>query len=332
MAPRASGDTSGVLGFCAALLVALFLCAVALPLATYTTTIALFGLAHVGSELRYIDYRFGPRLRGGLGVWLIAPLAIAVAARVASIAGWLAPTVTVTAELGAGALMMVAFVACMSRHRLVGAAVSAALVVGAVLAPFTTLLCLAIGHNFTPLAFLADALPRGVRRRAMLLLLIPFVALPLLIATGLPYRALAAAGLVAPDATLFAGGSLDDNVGAYVPIRFLDAPWALHAFSAAVFAQCMHYVSVILILPRLIDDADVPARAIAPWPRAGRFALYLAAATLALAVAFTVDFAAARKIYALAALVHSWLELPILLLALDRPAMAAVTPDRARIA
>ena len=38
-------------------LTAVFLSAVALPLATYTTAVALFGLAHVGSELRYVDYR-----------------------------------------------------------------------------------------------------------------------------------------------------------------------------------------------------------------------------------------------------------------------------------
>jgi hypothetical protein len=38
-------------------LTAVFFSAVALPLATYTTALALFGLAHVGSELRYVDYR-----------------------------------------------------------------------------------------------------------------------------------------------------------------------------------------------------------------------------------------------------------------------------------
>src|SRR5262245_38151617 len=62
-------------------LIAVFVAAVALPLATYTTALALFGFAHVGSELRYVDYRFGGRLPGGLVVWLFAPLGAAVAVR-----------------------------------------------------------------------------------------------------------------------------------------------------------------------------------------------------------------------------------------------------------
>jgi hypothetical protein len=33
-----------------------------------------------------------------------------------------------------------------------------------------------------------------------------------------------------------------------------------------------------------------------------------------------MDYALARRIYALAALVHAWIEIPILLLALDRRA------------
>jgi hypothetical protein len=62
----AGGRRVGVVGSLA--VAAIFLAAVALPLATYTAALAMFGLAHVGSELRYVDYRFGSRLPGGVAV------------------------------------------------------------------------------------------------------------------------------------------------------------------------------------------------------------------------------------------------------------------------
>ena len=47
-------------------------------------------------------------------------------------------------------------------------------------------------------------------------------------------------------------------------------------------------------------------------------------AALALAAGFSFDFGAARKFYALAALVHGWIEIPILVLALDRSGLRTV--------
>jgi hypothetical protein len=82
---------------------------------------------------------------------------------------------------------------------------------------------------------------------------------------------------------------------------------------------------VILLLPRLIEPGR--ARPLAHWPSARRFALYLAAAALMLATGFVVDFKVARQFYALAALVHAWVEIPILLLALDRGRGKTATPD-----
>ncbi len=299
------------------LLLAIFLAAVALPLATYTTALALFGLAHVGSELRYVDHRFGARLRGGLMQWLGSGLAVAVAVRIFGMTGLMPYGAAIVLELTIVAAMTGAMVVTMRRFRAAGAAVAAVLFGCAVIAPVPTFLFLAIAHNLTPLGFLADALGGAERRRVLLVMVIPFVALPLLIATGLPHALLVQAGLVAPEVTMFSGGTLADNLGAYVPPAYLDAPWAVNVFSAAVFAQCMHYAVVIFVLPRLIDGVRV-ARPMLPWPNAGRFILYLAALALALAVCFSVDYGAARRLYALAALVHGWIEIPILVLALDR--------------
>jgi len=305
-------------------LTAVFLSAVALPLATYTTALALFGLAHVGSELRYVDYRFGGRIRGGLAVWILLPLAAAVMVRLAGMAGALPATVGAGLELLLGAVMAVAAVTAMRQRRLAGACVAAGLVAGALVAPFQTLLLLAIAHNLTPLAFLADALAGAQRRRMLAAMSVPFVLLPLLIASRLPQDLLSRIGLVDPEAMFLDGGALTANMAIYVPMSVIDTSWALPMFSASVFAQCMHYAAVILLLPRLIEPGR--ARPIAPWPNARRFALYLAAAALMLAVGFVIDFKVARQFYALAALVHAWVEIPILLLALDRGRGDRVTP------
>jgi hypothetical protein len=106
-----------------------------------------------------------------------------------------------------------------------------------------------------------------------------------------------------------ASGPLAFNLGVYVPASLVSSEWALHAFSAAVFAQIMHYAAVIVLLPRLA--AETPSRWPSRWLVAGS-----AAATAALAIVFVVDYGLARQLYGLAALVHSWLEIPVLLVAL----------------
>jgi hypothetical protein len=307
----------------ASLLCAIFLAAVALPLATYTTALAMFGLAHVGSELRYVDHRFGARVRGGLVLRLGAGLAAAVAMRLSGMAGLLPYGTAVALELTIVAAMTGTVVVAMRRFQAVATLVGAGLFACAILAPVPTFLFLAVAHNFTPIAFLADALGGAERRRILAIMLIPFVLLPLIIATGLPHLVLAQAGLVAPEATMFYGGTLADNLGAYVPQAYLDAPWAVNVFSAAVFAQCMHYAVVIFVLPRLIVR-NTPRQTMLPWPKPWRFVVCLGALTLALAVGFSFDYGAARRFYALAALVHGWIEIPILVLALDRSGLKPV--------
>jgi hypothetical protein len=307
----------------AALIIAIFAAAVALPLATYTTALATFGLAHVGSELRYVDYRFAGRLRGGLLLWLMAGLAATVLVRILGMIGALPYGAAVVVELAVVAAMTAAMFFGMRQFRATGAVVAALLFGSAVVAPVPTFLFLAVAHNLTPLGFLADALSGAERRRVLGIMLIPFVVLPIIIASGFPHMLLARAGLVAPELTAFSAGTLADNLGAYVPPSYLDAPWAVNLFSAAVFAQCMHYAVVIFVLPQLIDSKTAP-RTILPWPSAGRFVVLLVVAAIALAVGFSFDFGAARRLYALAALVHGWIEIPILVLALDRSAFRTV--------
>jgi len=294
-----------------------FFGAVALPLATYTAALALFGLAHVLSELRYVDHRFGARLRGGLLLPILLLIAAAALARLGGMAGWLGRDTAAGLELafGAGLLAVVLRRGGGWAGRLLAGALGLALVTGAWAAPFLALVIFSVAHNVTPLALLAErfAAPRdrARRRRVLAVASLALIGLPLLIATGLPYGVLAAYGLAYPEATLFPGGDLSMNLGVYVPSAWWEEDWALHAFSASVFAQCMHYVAVIGVLPRLIGPGDRP---VLPWPPARRFGWAVIVAGGALAAGFALDYGMARRIYAIAALVHAWLEIPILVL------------------
>ena len=309
---------TGIAG-AAAFVAAAFVVTVALPLAAYTTSLALFGLAHVLSELNYVDRRFSARLGGGLVLWIGGPVLLAVMARAAAISGLAPPAVDVTVELLAAAALALGVALRMRRRRAIGAVAGAILGAGAAAAPFQMLLGLAILHNLTPLGFFAEALRGQRRRHALALLAVPLVVLPLLIATGLPCEVLTRMGLAFPEARLLASGPLTLNLGVYVPASLISSDWALHAFSAAVFAQIMHYAAVIVLLPRL--SQGMPARTVLPWPARGlRTAIAIAAGVFALV--FIADYGLARQLYGLAALVHSWLEIPVLLLALGGLAAA----------
>lgn len=293
---------------------ALLLASVALPLATYTTLLALFGVPHVGSELRYLDYRFGDRLGRRVVYRLVALLGLAMGARAAGLFGLLPWPIAATFEILLAAIAILSLVATGRGVRWSAMLASLLLVACAMLAPLATLLFLAVSHNLTPLGFLAERLRGQQRRRALLLGTLGFVVLPLLIATGLPFHWLGELGFVGPDVAAFPlAGSLEANLGAYVPSWALGEDWALHAFSASVFAQGIHYVAVIAVLPRLIPG---DARPIVRWPRASVFWLIVATAGLAVFTGFAVDYAMMRKLYVVLALLHAWLEIPLLLFAL----------------
>jgi len=144
--------------------------------------------------------------------------------------------------------------------------------------------------------------------------------LPLLIATGLPCAILARLGLTMPEARFLASGPLVLNLGVFVPASLTWTDWALHAFSAAVFAQIMHYAAVIVLLPRL--SRETPSRGMLPVSGRRWVKPAIAAAAAGFALVFVGDYRLARQLYALAALVHSWIEIPVLLLALGGVAMA----------
>ena len=303
-----------------AFVLAIATCAVAWPLATYTLSLAAFGLAHVFSELRFVHRRYGKRIHGQLSAVLLALLGAVVLLRVLALTNVLPASLTGQAEVGVALVLGIVVLPLLGqRHPLrlgIGVIVCAALAAGLLVSAMHTLLVLAVLHNFTPIGFLSDATDGDQRKRVLALCAVVFIALPVLIATGLPFDLAAnTLGIAAPEASILPAGPLATNLGAYLPPELHDRPWAMHAFSAVVFTQCMHYAVVIHVLPRL--DAENASQAQTSWrPQLSGFTLFLIVAGAIWLAAFAWDFKLARSVYGVAAAVHAWVEIPILMIAL----------------
>jgi hypothetical protein len=328
-----TGLALGVLGLLA-------LCAAAAPLLSYTASLALFGGAHVLFELRYVEARFGdgPLRRLAVGVGLA--LAGVVGLRAAHALGLWGGPAAAQVELALIAALAIMCAPAL-RARSLGATVGLglgllALCVGLLVEPLLCMVALAVLHNWTPAAFLAEALPPAARRRGALLGVVAFVGLPLLIASGLPASALeAAAPSFASAATswgLPSAGPLRAHLGVYLPKAWHGAAQAPALFAAVTFAQLVHYSVVIGVLPRIAPGgAGWPAPVGLSRPPAWVFALAVGVLSLVAAVGYGVDYGLARRWYGVIAAVHAWIEVPVLLLAFaGRAREGAAAPQAAR--
>jgi hypothetical protein len=285
----------------------------AAPLAAYVWLIALFGLPHVLAELRYVDGRFGQRIRATpLAVFgvLIAGLLLTRAGGQWFGVPW---AVAAIAELFFGASLALVAALLMPRWRVAGFLLGLAIAAGAWAAPVTTFLVWAWLHNLTPLAFAAEALRGRERRVALGLLALPFLVLPAVIAAG---GLGPLAGVLGLD-PLSGGSALGAGtrpLGGFVPPGERLAS-VLPFFQAAVVMQVMHYLAVIAFLPWLLSRGSSAAARIA-WPSWPVFAGLVFLAGAVSVTAHTLDYAGAKSAYALAAAFHAWVELPVLLLAL----------------
>jgi len=315
-------------GYAAASVVAIAAVLVA-PLAVYVFTIAVLGIPHVVCELRYCDQRFSARAPRS-AVLAIGVLLIGIAGlRIAQGADALGARIAVPVELFAGVALTAAALWFMPRRRLLGAAIGCAITVGAVYAPISTFLVFAWLHNLSPLGFFAEVLGRRERRSTLIALLVPFILVPAVIASGVLQGAMRdwLGYSVATGPSLFGAGR--SVLGAYLNGGAFSA--ALPLFSAAVAAQVMHYFSVIVVMPQILQrqaGAEV-APSLVRWPSWRSLYIGLAAFGVAMGAFNAIDYATARKVYGVAAAIHSWLELPIFLIALGA-GFGAVTPIGAR--
>lgn len=181
-----SAVLAGGIGLCGFVVLALLL-----PLATYTVSLAAFGLPHVLSELRYVDRRFGRRMARQILVAAAIVLPVIVTIRCCAVFHLIPANLGVPAELAGVAVLALVCARGSSMQTCVALFVAAMLGLATALSPFTTAISLSILHNLTPLGFLWQIAPRTQRPGVMGVALLAFVGLPLLVATGLPREALA---------------------------------------------------------------------------------------------------------------------------------------------
>jgi hypothetical protein len=311
-----------------AVVLASVLVSVCAPLLTYSLSLSLFGIAHVLSELRYVDQRFGKQIQGQMAASLVLLLVGIVTLRILNISGVLVPWHASLLEvilIFTISLYSIALVKTNPTSRLVALLFAAGIFWGLLTSPATTLLILAFAHNLTPIGFISEATPHSNRKSVLTLCIAIFALVPLAIMSGWPRDLLTPLLGIYPDVSVLPTGPLAAHLGVYLPQAIRNSDWAIDAFSAACFLQCMHYVAVIHVLPKLPRQA-APAQKTTgswiPWPSGFQFGLMRASSSLIFALAFFTDFTFARGVYGIFAAVHAWLEIPLLMLA-----VASIAPQ-----
>ncbi len=277
--------------------------AVLVPLPLHVAALAVFGLPHVLWELAFLRRRYAAHWPGWWWSMLWLVLLSQAALRGVAWATGLPAELAQAADLLALAL---GFLVVLLAPRSAGLAVrlagltAAACMVG-VLAwgdLLVALLLLSVAHNLTPIAMAWDMarVDTGCRRLAwtvsalfalpVVVACLPWSWSPALVLTGIP------SGLL--------DGQLPHGWGG-------ERRGALLA--GIVLAQCLHYYCVIRLLPQA--EAARGGGAVL----AGRLRAVAVAASAALLVAFAANYGDARRLYAIAAGVHAWLEWPVLLMA-----------------
>lgn len=289
----------------------------AVPLLVYTTTLAVFGLPHVLMELDYLARRFGPRLdRPLVCTWGVLLLAVVVV-RLLTVVGQAVPGGREVWELGLLIALVTTVVPALAPASWGASAgaitVLVLLILGWMLEPLTALVLLAVLHNLTPIGFLAERPHGRHRQRVLRVCALVGGALPVLIASGWLHQAVAPPGLACEELTFWPVGPLAAHLGVFVPAPVLDTAWAQPAFAAAVYLQCVHYFTVLYVLPRLAP-ATRQGTPGSSWSLSRTFVrrVVLIVGVLML-LGFVRAFAEVRAIYGLVAAVHAWIEIPLLL-------------------
>ena len=286
------------------------------PIATFVLMLSAFGLPHVIYELRYCDARFSARTAPRLLAIIGLLLALIALGRVGNGTHVIPSSLFVPLELGLGAVLALVAAWHMRAHRWLGASLGLGLALGATLFPLETFLAWAWLHNLTPVGFVAEITEGEERRYWMMVLFLPFVVLPGLVATGVFHEAVAALVHLPEWQAASAFGAGDTPLLSFLPPQSYD----LNLFSAAVVAQAMHYVAVIVLLPRLLQarGGSAPAQTIVRWPDWRSFAVIVAVTSAVAFLVYAASYRDARAAYAVAAAIHAWVELPVLLLALGQ--------------
>jgi hypothetical protein len=283
--------------------------ATAAPLAVYASTLAAFGLWHVAAEMRYVATRFSGRFPHDLATFWMALLALLVVVRLNDSLGGRWPGGRSVWEIA----ILVALVLGTLRFAAIGDRARALLAAGGIACfcffgfrePIATLAVLAFAHNLTPIGFLLERFEGRERRRVAAISVVVFFVIPVAVLFEVPFFPRFSIDALATQA--FGGlGTIENHFGSFLPPNIVDRPIAARLFACAVYLQSVHYFTVIEILPRLTTPRAAPRRF-----DGKKVAVGLAAASLGLY--FAVSFPDARRLYAVPAAVHAFVEWPLFL-------------------
>jgi hypothetical protein len=281
--------------------------AIAMPLTTYATTLATFGIAHVAIELRYIDSRFHARLAPNTELILIILLSSIALLRWCGILGTIAPSLAHLLELscGLGLVLVATQQVWISswRRGTIGIVIAALLGYGIVRDPIATSVILAIVHNLTPIGFILE------RQQ--------FKTKPMMWICGLLFGLLPFLILIYQFGSI---GQLSIEVNptylsAFIAPSWQQLPISYPLFSAVAFLQCLHYAIVIGLFSQWTPPLT---SSLIPWLAPKYFYLLLGLVSICLFGYFQHSFVLTRAVYGVIASIHAWLEIPLLIMLCDR--------------
>ncbi|MES2681904.1 MAG: hypothetical protein V4650_00145 [Pseudomonadota bacterium] len=276
-----------------------------IPGPLYVVAISLFGLPHVIWELAFIRRTYGTSLPRLFWRAVVVVLVIQLLGRLASWDGLLDAQDAALVDLltlcvlVSGVLVALLASSGLSPRLLVTLTISALLIYAVSKGQYVAvLMLLAVAHNFTPIALLpASTNPQHRTLAAHLrrLFLLPFLLAAVVLALTTAHLLNFHLDYEAPAEVTWLGKLIDGGARAI--------------FSGLVLAQCLHYYTVLRLLP-----------ASSKLPLMQRTALHVAIGSSALmALAFAAHFDSAKQLYALAAGAHAWLEWPVILLIASVP-------------
>ncbi len=272
----------------------------------------VLGVPHVASDIRYL--LINPPLplgRRGL-VLLLGPLLAMTGLRVAAAFG--APyRAELEIVLGAAAMLGgVAIARVAMRRKLVMGVVLVALAGLALTASYDVLLAIAHGHNLIAFGLWLWLFRGETSFKGLGLIVGSYVAVVVVLLSGAFDGAMTAHamgsdvgrfGLVEMTQTLTPG---------------MDFVWGLRLIAVYAFAQAMHYVVWLRLIPQRMDVRTAPPtvrrsvqRLRVDFGRLG-FAVLVLSSVLVPIAALCFDASDVRSLYLLAALAHGWIELAII--------------------
>ncbi|MDO8389429.1 MAG: hypothetical protein Q7V57_02990 [Actinomycetota bacterium] len=315
-----------MLAFVVAPVLALVLAVIA-PVPLAVIAIAVFGVAHLGLESRYVIGRFSTAVSWRVFAWLLVPLTAIAVVRLAQ----LGPKGTRIEASIALALAVGAWAWCTRRRwaaALVGVIAIGGLAVPALRNPAWYVVVVAHLHNLTPVAFLWEwSRDRGTRAGRTLFRVAQLgwaVAIPALVLGGVFDRSSWGLGTWAADR------SATQVAAVYTPAGW-GGEWPLRFLIVFCFGQLMHYVIWCGFLPAVAGPEHRRAgrvRGFGEFLRPRVFVPGLLALATLIGVLQLTSGPEGRRIYASLASYHAYVEYPLLMLLLATLATGPIALSR----